>query len=106
MLFRSDRVRSCIRGIDLFARFGGEEFVIILPETPLAEALPVAERVRNSIEGLRIPVAGHTEGLAVTISLGLASMQPHQSRFQELLEAANTAERSAKQKGRNRVEFA
>lgn len=101
-----DRVRSCIRGIDLFARFGGEEFVIILPETPLAEALPVAERVRNSIEGLRIPVAGHTEGLAVTISLGLASMQPHQSRFQELLEAANTAERSAKQKGRNRVEFA
>lgn len=101
-----DKIRSCTRGIDLFARFGGEEFVIILPETPQSEALPVAERVRNSVEALRIPVPCHAEGLSVTISLGLASMQRHQSRFQDLLEAANTAERLAKQNGRNRVELA
>ncbi|MFH2116175.1 MAG: sensor domain-containing diguanylate cyclase [Spirochaetota bacterium] len=100
------KVRSCIRGIDLFARYGGEEFVIILPESPQSEALPVAERVRNSVEGLRIPISSHTEGLSVTISLGLASMQPHHTRFQDLLEAANTAERIAKQNGRNRVELA
>jgi diguanylate cyclase (GGDEF)-like protein len=101
-----DKVRSCIRGIDLFARYGGEEFVIILPETPLAEAKYITERVRNSVEGLSIPVPGETETLAVTISLGLASMKPCQSRFHDLLEAANTAERLAKNNGRNRVEVA
>jgi diguanylate cyclase (GGDEF)-like protein len=100
------KVRSCIRGIDLFARYGGEEFVIILPEAPQAEALPVARRVRHSVENLRIPVPGHAEGLSVTISLGLATMHSHQNRFQDLLEAANTAERHAKQTGRNRVELA
>jgi diguanylate cyclase (GGDEF)-like protein len=100
------KVRSCIRGIDLFARYGGEEFVIILPETPLAEARYIAERVRGSVEGLSIPRPGGTEVLSVTISLGLAYMQPCQSRFQDLLESANTAERLAKQNGRNRVEVA
>ena len=101
-----DRILTCIRGIDLFARYGGEEFVIILPETPQATALLVAERVRNSVENLRIPVSGHAEDLSVTISLGLASIQPYHTRFQELLESANTAERLAKQNGRNRVELA
>jgi diguanylate cyclase (GGDEF)-like protein len=101
-----DTIRSCIRGIDLFARFGGEEFVIILPETPQARALQVAERIRTSVEDLRIPVSGQAKDLSVTISLGLASMQAGHSRFQDLLEAANNAERLAKQNGRNRVESA
>lgn len=100
------KVRTCIRGIDLFARYGGEEFVIILPETPLVEAQYIAERVRSSVEVLSIPVPGGTEALSVTISLGLAAMQSSQSRFHDLLEAANTAERRAKQNGRNRVEVA
>jgi diguanylate cyclase (GGDEF)-like protein len=101
-----DMIRSCIRGIDLFARFGGEEFVIIFPETPLAQTMPVAERIRTSVEGLPIPVTGQVNGLSVTISLGLATLQPGHTRFQDLLDAANNAERRAKQNGRNRVELA
>jgi diguanylate cyclase (GGDEF)-like protein len=101
-----DGISTCIRGIDLFARFGGEEFTIILPETPQTQALPVAERIRKSVEGLRIPVTGHPDGLSVTISLGLATLQPGHTRFQDLLDAANSAERLAKQNGRNRVEVA
>lgn len=80
--------------------------MIILPETPLVEAQYIAERVRSSVEVLSIPVPGGTEALSVTISLGLAAMQSSQSRFHDLLEAANTAERRAKQNGRNRVEVA
>ncbi len=102
----ADRTRACIREIDLFVRFGGEEFVIVLPETPREEAAAVAERVRASVESLGVPAPGGGEGLRVTISLGVASVRPGMADFQQLLGAANAAERSAKENGRNRVEVA
>lgn len=100
-----EKVRSCIRGIDLFARFGGDEFVIILPETPKAEAIPVAERVRNTVAECCTHISDLADGLRLTISIGLASKRSHQNRFHDLLEVANSLERRAKEKGRNRVEI-
>ena len=101
-----DQARKCIREIDFFARYGGEEFVIVLPETPPEEALIVAERVRAAIESLRVHVQGRTESLGVTISIGVASTAPGINEFQHLVDAANNAERKAKENGRNRVETA
>jgi diguanylate cyclase (GGDEF)-like protein len=98
-----DRVRGCVRGIDLFARYGGEEFVIVLPETPPGEAATIAERVRSTIESLTVPSPGNDTRLSVTVSVGVSSLGSGYADFQGMLEAANTAERRAKETGRNRV---
>jgi len=98
--------RGCVREIDLFARYGGEEFVIVLPETPPEEAAVVGERVRAGVEALRIPSPMLSSGLHVTISVGVSSISPEAADFQGLLNAANAAERRAKENGRNRVETA
>lgn len=100
-----DRVRTCIRGIDLFARYGGEEFVIILPETPPDEAATIAARVRQAVESLQVYAPDRSEALSVTISIGVASVRVGIDGFQQLLDAANGAERLAKDHGRNRIEI-
>lgn len=101
-----DCARGCVREIDFFARYGGEEFVIILPETPPEEAAAIGERVRASIEALRVPSPVSPGGLHVTISVGVSSITPGITDFEDLLNAANAAERQAKENGRNRVEIA
>ncbi|OHD22563.1 MAG: hypothetical protein A2Y38_11285 [Spirochaetes bacterium GWB1_59_5] len=101
-----DCAKGCVREIDLFARYGGEEFVIVLPETPPDEAAVVGERVRAGVEALRVPSPVFSGGLRVTISVGVSSIAPGTADFQELLNAANAAERRAKENGRNRVEVA
>lgn len=98
--------RRCVREIDLFARYGGEEFVIVLPETPNEEAIVVGERVRAGVDALRVPSSMVSSGLHVTISIGVSSIGPEIADFQDLLNAANAAERRAKENGRNRLEIA
>ena len=98
--------RGCIREIDIFSRYGGEEFVIVLPETPADEAMSVGERLRAAIEAMRLRVSGIDEDLHVTISVGVATSAPGMDSFQTLVELANGAERRAKRRGRNRVEVA
>ena len=101
----ADRIRTCIRGIDLFARYGGEEFVIMLPETPPDEAAAIAARVRQAVESLQVYATDHAQTLSVTISIGVASVRAGIDGFQQLLDAANTAEHLAKDNGRNRIEI-
>jgi diguanylate cyclase (GGDEF)-like protein len=87
-----------IRGIDLAARIGGEEFGLILTETSLDRAAEVAERLRRAIKALEIPPAG-----SVTISLGIAEAPFCAQTARELLSCADAALYAAKHQGRDRV---
>ncbi len=88
---------------DVVARFGGEEFVLILPETPREGAHVKAERVRGAIELQRFQIAGVIDSIAVTVSVGVASYPNDGEDGRALLQAADLALQKAKQDGRNRV---
>ena len=99
-------LRSMNRPADFCARYGGEEFVAILPNTPKAGALDVAERIRNSVENLKIHHADSPVSAFVTISLGVATRVPDDNHFETVLREADKALYQAKANGRNRVEEA
>ncbi|WP_346836970.1 diguanylate cyclase [Microbulbifer sp. SAOS-129_SWC] len=90
---------SCREG-DLVARWGGEEFVLLLPETDLGQACILAERIRRSI--CERSETGSVPGLSLTVSLGVAERQ-HQSGLDELIGEADQWMYRAKSGGRNRV---
>lgn len=102
----ADRLRDNLRGMDLVARFGGEEFLICLPMTTLMEARAVAERIRTAIYS--VPVAHTADGQAITMSasiglaMGGASHEPEMA-IPELIEIADRALYVAKSEGRNQV---
>jgi diguanylate cyclase (GGDEF)-like protein len=96
-------LRASLRNTsDQIARVGGEEFVVLLPQTSVENARIMAERMRNSVYGLRIPNAASPE-LVVTISAGLTGSNATVSP-EEMLSAADKALYRAKSLGRNRVE--
>jgi diguanylate cyclase (GGDEF)-like protein len=94
-------VRDGLRSTDVFGRYGGEEFVQILPHTALAGAMLDAERLRNRISTLDIPVARSMGPL--TVSVGVAQYRPGETIIQTFARA-DGALYKAKQLGRNRVE--
>ncbi|MBA3015683.1 MAG: PleD family two-component system response regulator [Proteobacteria bacterium] len=96
--------QSLRRACDFVSRYGGEEFVCILPETDLDEALKVAEHLRSAVAELAIPHAFSTVVGTVTISMGVASMMPLPEKASvDLMLAADQALYQAKNTGRNRV---
>ncbi|MBP2295950.1 diguanylate cyclase [Azospirillum rugosum] len=95
------RAREALRTSDQIARFGGEEFAILLPETDLAGAHVVAERVRAAIAGA--PVAVEGRAIPITGSLGVAEWDGVEPSIEQTLRRADTALYDAKQAGRNRV---
>jgi two-component system, cell cycle response regulator len=97
------RVRKSIRGIDLACRYGGEEFVVVMPETDLAVAAIVAERIRRRIAGEPFRVADGAKGLDVTISIGLAALMSAEDTAATIIKRADQALYRAKRDGRNRV---
>jgi two-component system cell cycle response regulator len=97
------RIRKSIRGIDLACRFGGEEFVIVMPETDLHVAGMVAERLRHSIAGEPFAVNKGVKRIEVTISIGLATLERKGESINDVLKRADTALYRAKHDGRNRV---
>ena len=96
----SGRLQETIRQTDYAARFGGEEFVIILPETDSAEARELAERICKAIATHVISLCDGTT-LNVTASIGIASYPDHAENQDELLELADKAMYIVKRKGRN-----
>jgi diguanylate cyclase (GGDEF)-like protein len=89
------------RTSDLVARFGGEEFVLILPETNLIDAQDVAERIRKKVADTPFIVDGHA--IRITVSLGVTSSERSGQDFESLLKEADRLLYQAKQSGRNRV---
>ncbi len=97
------RLRKNVRGIDLACRFGGEEFVVVMPDTEAAIASKVAERIRAEIEQVPFTVDASGRKVGVTVSIGVASLQPPHDTVQTLMKRADVALYEAKANGRNRV---
>lgn len=98
------RMKEVLRGSDLKCRYGGEEFLVLLPETPLHGARRVAETLRREIAERPVPWAG--EGIPVTASFGLAQTQPGEVNVQAVIARADQALYRAKDDGRNCVRIA
>lgn len=99
----SARIRQTVRGADLACRYGGEEFVVIMPETEPGPAAAIAERLRLAIEDTPFPLACRQTALAITASFGLASLQTADDDAQRLFRRADEALYTAKRTGRNKV---
>jgi diguanylate cyclase (GGDEF)-like protein len=95
------RLRDQVREVDLIARYGGEEMIVILPETDLGGAQVVAERVCAAVRGTPFGDAGE-EPLAITVSAGLAAFPEHGATVGVLVRNADEALYAAKREGRDR----
>ncbi len=94
----ADVLRSEVRATDMVGRFGGEEFVILLPGASQEDAMAIAERIRRRVEGFAV------EGLGmVTVSVGVAAHPDHGTTLEEVMNAADLALLAAKTAGRNRT---
>jgi two-component system cell cycle response regulator len=97
------RLRKSIRNIDLACRYGGEEFVIVMPETDMGVATMVAERLRRRIAAEPFAIQQDMRLLDVTISIGIAGLQEPGDTAATILKRADQALYRAKRDGRNRV---
>jgi diguanylate cyclase (GGDEF)-like protein len=92
-----------LRPADLAARFGGEEFAVILPDTPNKSALAIAQEICSGISGRKLPHGANPLGV-LTVSVGCATLVPQLGQFAaSLIECADEALYKAKRSGRNRV---
>ncbi len=95
-------IKNCIRKVDTIARWGGEEFVILLPGTNIDKAYKTASRIKETISKFQFSNIQKT----VTVSLGIASIpEPSIDSSEKLIDAADNALYEAKAKGRNRIEI-
>ncbi len=96
------RLASNIRGIDLGCRYGGEEFVVVMPDTDISFAYMVAERLRQEVADQPFRVKGSHGELEVTISIGITASDQN-ARSEDMLKSADQALYQAKNEGRNKV---
>lgn len=97
----ADRLKTNLRSVDLIGRYGGEELVIILPETDSEGALDVAERLRKVVE--ETPFSPNELSLWITISQGVSTMNANNRSLKELIRQADEAAYQSKDAGRNLV---
>ena len=98
----ADTVRRNVRDTDVLARWGGEEFVLLLCDTPAADAVALMERLRQAVQAMQVPVPQGDGPITVTVSIGLARHTPADP-LAGTLERADQALYAAKAGGRNRV---
>lgn len=94
-------IKNCLRQVDSFGRFGGEEFVAILPETNLEDAGTLARRICQVINQLNLEI--DRQKVRVTASIGVATFSPQDNNLETVIERADRAMFAAKNQGRNRV---
>ncbi|MHB0954283.1 MAG: PleD family two-component system response regulator [Allorhizobium sp.] len=97
------RIRATVRGADLACRYGGEEFVVVMPDTSAEAAAVIAERLRGMIEDRPFILRTSPATLHVTASMGIATFAPGVDTPEQLLKQADRALYQAKSSGRNRV---
>lgn len=95
------QIDQTVRESDSLGRYGGEEFILLLPETPLDRAVEVAERLRRMVENTKMRVDGVE--ISVTLSIGAAAIGPDSKDSDSLVQSADRAMYQAKEAGRNRV---
>jgi two-component system cell cycle response regulator len=101
----SRRLQENIRGVDLVARFGGEEFFVAMPDVDQAAAAHAAERIRLAVEGTPVVLPGGVGEVNVTVSVGVAIASAADGDAEAIIKRADTALFDAKESGRNRVTF-
>jgi diguanylate cyclase (GGDEF)-like protein len=94
-------IQSQLRESDLVARFGGDEFVVLLPETPCSGALAVANKILGTIQ--KSPLSVRDLTVTVTASIGVACYPEHGSSIEAIKEKADKAMYASKSAGKNRV---
>jgi two-component system cell cycle response regulator len=99
----ANRLSRHLRGFDTVARWGGEEFVVVMPEATLEVARSVAERLRRKVASGPVTISGGGGDVIVTVSIGVAVTGDDVSTMDDLLRAADAAMYFAKRNGRNRV---
>src|ERR1700759_830297 len=99
----ANRISANVRGIDLACRFGGEEFVVVMPDTDLSFACSISERLRQSIETTPVKISRAPHALNITISIGIAGLEDGDASAEALLRRADQALYRAKRSGRNKV---
>ncbi|WP_232627874.1 PleD family two-component system response regulator [Methylobacterium sp. Leaf118] len=102
----AERIRQQVRPMDILARYGGEEVVMVVPGAELPEARAIAERIRERVEAAPFTVQRGTRDIPVTVSIGVAVRRPTDATPADMLKRADAALYQAKSAGRNRVEAA
>jgi diguanylate cyclase (GGDEF)-like protein len=97
----ADVCSSKLREVDLFARFGGEEFVVLLPNTPLSGAIIMAERIRKAVGRIKLMIEGNK--IQFNISIGVTSALETDTNIDDVIRRSDNALYEAKKDGRNRV---
>jgi diguanylate cyclase (GGDEF)-like protein len=95
------RIREALRAEDVLGRLGGEEFIVLMPNTDMASAVSAGERIRVGFCRLPLVMDGHRR--AVTLSIGVATLAPADRQFSQLLQRGDRAMYAAKNAGRNLV---
>jgi len=98
-------LKSCISENDFLARYGGDEFCLVLPDMKIDKALELSEIIRETIQNIDFSGIIRKSGLSVTVSIGVASFPVNASSIESLLKVSDRALYSAKSQGRNRVVY-
>ena len=101
----AEALKNSLRDTDYVVRYGGEEFIIVLPETKLNKAKDFAERLRNIIAEHPIAIA-EDKVIYVTVSIGISNYPEHGQNWQELVESSDKAMYDVKNCGRNQIKVA